>query len=247
MSHHDVFEQPTVLLKYGYLRLSVFAMQTAGPAARTMAALYELADRRSRGMRVSIARIAALCGLPRRTVQRHLQFLERDFRGIESVQTRGASRYRIAKEVWDARSRFVAMPKWWTNVPDRFQDWSTTATYAWLLSRGCLVERLREADNSIDGRLIVTLQEIAQTTGLSRRSVSAAIGLLHTSFFITADPIRRPDPTFRFALQRLEMWFHDPLPKSRDNLSRSVTGHFWRSSCEENGALEREKMAHRSQ
>ena len=146
MRDHNVLElEPsTGLLARGYLRLGVYAMQAAGPSARTMAALYELADRRTRGMRVSIARIGALCGLPRRTVQRHLQRLEDDFGAIESRQTQGASRYRIDEIVWNARTRFVAMPKWWTCLREELQGWSTTATYAWLLSRSCLVERLEE-------------------------------------------------------------------------------------------------------
>ncbi len=62
MRDHNVLElEPsTGLLARGYLRLGVYAMQAAGPSARTLAALYELADRRTRGMRVSIARIGAL-------------------------------------------------------------------------------------------------------------------------------------------------------------------------------------------
>jgi DNA-binding transcriptional ArsR family regulator len=219
---YDFDKTPTTLLNQGYLRLGVYAMQTVGPAARTMGALYELADRRTRGMRVSIARIAALCGLPRRTVQRHLHVLEHQFRGIESWQTRGASRYRIGQVAWTARSQFRAMPKWWTILPECLQDWSTTATYAWLLSRACLVERLEEKGGSLEDRMQTTRQEIAQITGLSRRSVSAALELLTSCSLICISESSAHDPVFEFqmgpfGLQRLNPQRHTVVtPSSHD-------------------------------
>ncbi|HUE12635.1 MAG TPA: hypothetical protein VMR25_00600 [Planctomycetaceae bacterium] len=201
MTDYHVLEPSTGLLSVGYLRLGVYAMQATGPAARTMAALYELADRRTRSMRVSIARIGVLCGLPRRTVQRHLHFLERQFQGVTTWRTRGASGYRISPVVWNARTKFAAMPKWWTTAPDDLQDWSTTATYAWLLSRSCLVARLSERGGTLDERLLVTLQEIAQTTGLSRRSVSDALGMLEEFGLIRKSAPTPTHPTFQFEMR----------------------------------------------
>jgi hypothetical protein len=232
MTDYHVLEPSTGLLRLGYLRLSVYAMQATGPAARTMAALYELADRRTRGMRVSIARIAALSGLPRRTVQRHLHFLERDFQGLASWRTRGASCYRIHPVAWTERSKFVAMPKWWVRVTIELQDWSTTATYAWLLSRSCLVERLAERGGTLDERLLVTLQEIAQTTGLSRRSVSDALRALEAFDLIRTRGPRAPDPTFAFEMRPVRV----PRPK--------VVPLCAQSHADESGASDAEQMAH---
>ncbi len=210
MTDHHILDSPTELLSLGYLRLSVYAMQVAGPAARTMAALYELADGRTRSMRVSIARIAALCGLPRRTVQRHLQFLERRFRVIDSTQTWGASRYRIDKVAWDARSQFRALPKWWAGVRVELQDWSTTATYAWLLSRACMVEKL---EAPLDDLMVVTREEIAQITGLTRRSVSEALEKLKTHHCIDTCGQPAPDPTFSFQMRPVPVPRLNPAPR----------------------------------
>ena len=232
---YDFDKTPTTLLNQGYLRLGVYAMQTVGPAARTMGALYELADRRTRGMRVSIARIAALCGLPRRTVQRHLHVLEHQFRGIESWQTRGASRYRIGEVAWTARSQFRAMPKWWAILPECLQDWSTTATYAWLLSRACLVERLEEKGGSLEDRMQTTRQEIAQITGLSRRSVSAALEVLTALKFIRTSESSAHNPAFEFEMGPFG------LRRLTDSQRHAVVTPLSRANS---GALGLEKVAH---
>ncbi len=118
----------------------------------------------------------------------------RALRGTESTKSSGT-----------LRTRFVAMPKWWTCLREELQGWSTTATYAWLLSRSCLVERLEEGRGCLSDRMYVTRQEIAQTTGLTRRSVSVALEVLSAFGLIQTDAFSQPDAMFEFELQTVRL------------------------------------------
>jgi predicted transcriptional regulator len=53
----------------------------------------------------------------------------------------------------------------------------------------------------LDERLLVTLQEIAQITGLSRRSVSDALGMLEEFGLIRKSASTPTHPTFQFEMR----------------------------------------------
>jgi DNA-binding IscR family transcriptional regulator len=177
----------------GYLRLTHFAMQRVGEAARTLGALLDLADRRSQSTRASLTTITQKCGLPRRTVQRHLQKLQTN--GLIEVRpSRGPSTYRISDETWNTRIKYAAMPRW------RFAgSWAATAVFSWLLSRVCMVEKLEQKGGCVD-RQWASLREISHDTGLSKRSVARALQMLERERLVEVSKTLSTDQWFEFGL-----------------------------------------------
>ncbi len=136
-----------------------------------------------------------MCDLPERTVQRHTSILARK-QIIKITPSRGPSTYSIHQNVWAKRGRFIVLPRWWW-----LPHWSETATYAWLLSRACLIETLEENENGcVDDRRIVTQAEIARDTGLSTKSVRRALDHLEWMKFIERSQCQGPDPEFDFGI-----------------------------------------------
>jgi hypothetical protein len=167
----------------GYVRLTTSSISKVGSASRTFGAILELADRNTMMCYASIVKIEALVHLPRHTVQRHLWKLEQA-RLVKIIRRRRAvSRFEISKEEWVARVKYLALPKWWTDT-----KWSTTVTFAYLLSNLCMVEEFEESQaGCFDSIRCIRPADVGRHTGLSLRSVRRALRDLEHSGRIACD------------------------------------------------------------